>query len=162
MGAGEDNPGRGIRAIVPTQDGFGDGDFPRRSGVQHLCGAPRRTKDPRLAIRKGLSWFARDQKLFQFRGGRLLSSAFPDCTPPFAAALAELVKTGGESEADFALSVVCVRGDRAPQPAPDPLRRYRPSEFRLDAPPRGESYAVHANPIRGGLHHEYFLAPAGA
>jgi hypothetical protein len=24
---------------------------------------------------------------------------------------------------------------------------------------RGESYAVHANPILGGLHHEYFLAP---
>jgi putative transposase len=26
---------------------------------------------------------------------------------------------------------------------------------------RGESYAVHANPILGGLHHEYCLAPAG-
>jgi integrase-like protein len=25
---------------------------------------------------------------------------------------------------------------------------------------RGESYAVCANPIIGGLHHEYFLAPA--
>jgi hypothetical protein len=24
---------------------------------------------------------------------------------------------------------------------------------------RGESHAVHANPILGGLHHEYFLAP---
>jgi hypothetical protein len=64
------------------------------------------SRDPRLAIRKGLSWFARDQKLFQFRGGRLLSSAFPDCTPPFAAALAELVRTGGEAETDFALSIL--------------------------------------------------------
>jgi hypothetical protein len=27
---------------------------------------------------------------------------------------------------------------------------------------RGESYAVHANPILGGLHHEYVLAPACA
>jgi hypothetical protein len=27
---------------------------------------------------------------------------------------------------------------------------------------RGESYAVRANPILGGLHHEYFLAPACA
>jgi ppGpp synthetase/RelA/SpoT-type nucleotidyltranferase len=64
------------------------------------------SKDPRLAISKGLSWFARDQNLFRFRGGRLLSSAFPDCAPPFAAALAELVKTGGETEADFALSIL--------------------------------------------------------
>lgn len=27
---------------------------------------------------------------------------------------------------------------------------------------RGESYAVRANSILGGLHHEYFLAPVGA
>jgi hypothetical protein len=27
---------------------------------------------------------------------------------------------------------------------------------------RGESNAVRANPILGGLHHEYFLAPACA
>jgi hypothetical protein len=26
---------------------------------------------------------------------------------------------------------------------------------------RGESYAVVANPILGGRHHQYFLAPAG-
>jgi hypothetical protein len=25
---------------------------------------------------------------------------------------------------------------------------------------RGESYAVRGNPILGGLHHEYFMAPA--
>jgi ppGpp synthetase/RelA/SpoT-type nucleotidyltranferase len=63
-------------------------------------------KDPQLAISKGLSWFAQDRKLFQFRGGRLLSSAFPDCTPEFAAALAELVKAGGDTEADFALAIL--------------------------------------------------------
>ena len=64
------------------------------------------SKDPHLAISKGLSWFARDRKLFQFRGGRLLSSAFPDCTPEFGAALAELVKAGGDTEADFALAIL--------------------------------------------------------
>lgn len=64
------------------------------------------SKDPQLAISKGLSWFAQDQRLFQFRGGRLLSSAFPDCTPEFAAALAELVKAGGDMEADFALAIL--------------------------------------------------------
>lgn len=64
------------------------------------------SKDPQLAINKGLSWFAQDQRLFQFRGGRLLSSAFPDCTTEFAAALVELVKAGGDTEADFALAIL--------------------------------------------------------
>jgi len=64
------------------------------------------SKDPQLAISKGLSWFTRDRKLFQFRGGYLLSSVFSGCTPEFAAALAELVKTGGDMEADFALAIL--------------------------------------------------------
>jgi len=64
------------------------------------------SKDPQLAISKGLSWFAQDQGLFQYRGGRLLSSAFPDCTPEFATALAELVKAGGDMEANFALAIL--------------------------------------------------------
>jgi hypothetical protein len=64
------------------------------------------SKDPQLAISKGLSWFARDRKLFLFRGGHVLSIAFPNCTPEFAAALAELVaRTGGDAEADFALAI---------------------------------------------------------
>jgi hypothetical protein len=64
------------------------------------------SKDPQLAISKGLSWFTRDRTLFQFRGGRLLSSAFPDCTPEFASALAELVKAGTDKEADFVLAIL--------------------------------------------------------
>jgi ppGpp synthetase/RelA/SpoT-type nucleotidyltranferase len=64
------------------------------------------SKDPQLAISKGLSWFARDSKLFRFRGGRLLSAAFPDCTPEFASALAELVKAGGDTETEFALAIL--------------------------------------------------------
>ena len=64
------------------------------------------SKDPKLAITKGMSWFARNRKLFQFRGGRLLSNAFPSCTPGFAAELAELVKAGGDAEADFALAIL--------------------------------------------------------
>lgn len=63
-------------------------------------------KDPQLAISKGLSWFAQDTKLFQFRGGCLLSSAFPNCTQEFADALAGLIKAGGDTEADFALSIL--------------------------------------------------------
>lgn len=64
------------------------------------------SKNPQLAISKGMSWFARDRKLFQYRGGRLLSSAFPNCTSEFAAALAKLVKSGGDTEADFALAIL--------------------------------------------------------
>jgi len=64
------------------------------------------SKNPQLAISKGLSWFAKESKLFQFRGGKLLSNAFPSCTPEFATALAELVKAGGDTEADFALAIL--------------------------------------------------------
>ena len=64
------------------------------------------SKDPQLAICKGMSWFSRDAKLFQFRGGRLLSSAFPNCTQEFAAVLAESVKAGGDTEAEFALGIL--------------------------------------------------------
>ena len=64
------------------------------------------SKDPQIAISKGLPWFARDQELFRFRGGRLLSSAFPKCPSEFAAALAELVKAGGDAEVDFALAIL--------------------------------------------------------
>jgi ppGpp synthetase/RelA/SpoT-type nucleotidyltranferase len=66
------------------------------------------SKDPQLGIRKGLSWFERERERerFEFRGGRLLSNAFPNCTPEFAAALAELVRAGGDTEADFALAIL--------------------------------------------------------
>jgi hypothetical protein len=64
------------------------------------------SKDPELAISKGLSWFAQDREQFQFRGGSLLSRAFPNCTPEFAAALAKLVNAGGDTEADFSLAIL--------------------------------------------------------
>jgi hypothetical protein len=63
-------------------------------------------KDPELAIKKGLAWFAQDQAEFRFRGGSLLGRVFPTCTPEFVAALGELVKTGGDREADFTLAVL--------------------------------------------------------
>ncbi len=64
------------------------------------------SKDPALAISKGLAWFAQDRAEFRFRGGSLLSRAFPTCTPEFAAALGELIKTGGDTEADFSLALL--------------------------------------------------------
>ncbi len=64
------------------------------------------SQDPDLAIRKGLTWFAQDRTEFRFRGGSLLSRAFPTCTPEFATALSQLVKTGGDREADFSLALL--------------------------------------------------------
>lgn len=63
------------------------------------------SKDPELAIRKGMAWFAQDRAEFRFRGGSLLSRAFPTCTPEFAATLGELVKAGGDTEAEFSLAL---------------------------------------------------------
>lgn len=62
--------------------------------------------DPALAIAKGRAWFARDNYLFRFKTGRLLSNAFPKCTPEFAQALAELVDNEDETAADFALEIL--------------------------------------------------------
>lgn len=64
------------------------------------------SKDPELAINKGLAWFAQDRTEFRFRGGSLLRRAFPTCTPEFAAALGALVKTGDDREADFTLALL--------------------------------------------------------
>ncbi|MBH0196304.1 MAG: PilZ domain-containing protein [Nitrospira sp.] len=64
------------------------------------------SKDPALAINKGLAWFAQDQAEFRFRGGNLLRRAFPTCTPEFAAALGEFIKAGSHAEADFSLALL--------------------------------------------------------
>ena len=64
------------------------------------------SKDPTLAISKGLGWFAQDRAEFRYRGGSVLSRAFPSCTPDFAAALVELIKAGGDTEGDFSLAVL--------------------------------------------------------
>ncbi|OZI62108.1 RelA/SpoT domain-containing protein [Bordetella genomosp. 11] len=64
------------------------------------------SKDAKLAVAKGMAWFTRDATLFQYRGGRLLGAVFPRDTDAFMAVLAELVKEGGETEADFALAIL--------------------------------------------------------
>lgn len=64
------------------------------------------SRDTGLAVAKGMAWFARDATLFQFRGGRLLGAVFPRDAEAFMSALADLVKEGGEAEADFALAVL--------------------------------------------------------
>lgn len=64
------------------------------------------SRDPDFAVRKGMAWFTQDRAEFPFRGGGLLSRAFPTCTPAFATSLCELVKTGGDIEAEFSLALL--------------------------------------------------------
>ncbi len=64
------------------------------------------SQSPELAISKGLAWFAQDRSEFRFRGGSLLSRAFPTCTPELASMLVELVSTGSDQEADFTLALL--------------------------------------------------------
>lgn len=95
----------GARIAREIADGDDDKDF--EAVPFQLHGLEKElSKDPQLAIRKGLPWFDGDRRLFQFRGGRLISNVFPNCTEAFAAALAELVKNGGETESDFALAIL--------------------------------------------------------
>ncbi len=75
------------------------------------------SKDPDLAIRKGLAWFAERAELFQYGGGRLLSNTFPDCSSAFTEALLGLIQAGGELEASFALAILAnYRGAPATHP----------------------------------------------
>lgn len=64
------------------------------------------SRDPAMAIQKGKIWYAADNRLFRFRGGRLLSNAFPSCSPEFGTALKEVVESGSGEDADFVLAIL--------------------------------------------------------
>ena len=51
-------------------------------------------------------WFASGDSLFQFRGGRLLASSFPDFTEPFQCKLSSYVETGHRDDIEFVLRVM--------------------------------------------------------
>jgi ppGpp synthetase/RelA/SpoT-type nucleotidyltranferase len=91
-----------------TKEREGDSDDERFEAVPFSFHGLERelSKHPKSGINRGLAWFAESCELFQFRGGRLLSAAFSNCTPEFASTLAELVKAGGQTEADFALAIL--------------------------------------------------------
>ena len=67
---------------------------------------PVLSKNPEVAVSKGLAWFVHDRAEFRFRGGSLLHRAFPTCTPELAAALGELVQSGGDAEVGFSLALL--------------------------------------------------------
>lgn len=95
----------GVRITRQSEQGKNDDGFQavpfRFSGLEREL-----SKNIQLAITRSLAWFNQDRALFQFRGGRVLSSTFPNFPAEFAAALTELVMTGGEAEADYVLAVL--------------------------------------------------------
>ncbi|KRR29542.1 hypothetical protein [Bradyrhizobium retamae] len=64
------------------------------------------SKDPKLAIEFGRRIFNEIPRLFRFRGGRLLSIAFPSCPPNFAEELAKLADEGTKEDVEFILAVM--------------------------------------------------------
>jgi ppGpp synthetase/RelA/SpoT-type nucleotidyltranferase len=64
------------------------------------------SRDAALAVSYGRAWFAKSGELFRFRGGRLLSAAFPHCTEEFALALTGLILNGNDTDADFILGIM--------------------------------------------------------
>jgi hypothetical protein len=59
--------------------------------------------DPLSAIRELRKWFKAGDNMFQFTGGRLLHSTFPQCTLELAAAVLEVCKAWNSEDVDFAL-----------------------------------------------------------
>jgi ppGpp synthetase/RelA/SpoT-type nucleotidyltranferase len=59
--------------------------------------------DPLSAIREVRKWFKAGDSMFQFTGGRLLHSTFPQCTPELAVAVLEVCKAWTSEDVDFAL-----------------------------------------------------------
>ncbi|MDQ0561498.1 hypothetical protein QO004_003292 [Rhizobium mesoamericanum] len=68
--------------------------------------APYLAKDANLAIEIGRRWHLKDSTLFGYRGGRVLSQAFPSFSKEFAVALLQLVRDGTNEDSEFVLDVM--------------------------------------------------------
>lgn len=64
------------------------------------------SKDPELAISKGLSWFAQDRGQFRFRGGELAQQSVSQLPPGIRCRACRVSQAGGDTEADFSLAVL--------------------------------------------------------
>ena len=64
------------------------------------------SKDPQLAISKGLSWFAQDREQFRFRGGELAQQSVSQLPPGIRCRACRVSQSGGDTEADFSLAVL--------------------------------------------------------
>ena len=79
------------------------------------------SSDPALAVAAGRKWLDQNDYLFRFKGGHLLSSAFPGCTPEFGEALATLARDGTEKDVEFILDVL--QNYHGEEPSHEALKR---------------------------------------
>ncbi|MBN9554041.1 MAG: RelA/SpoT domain-containing protein [Alphaproteobacteria bacterium] len=85
-----------------------DGEEPRYAAVPYsfhglekeLC------KDAATALSVIRPLFDQDKRLFRFRGGRLISSAFPGCPETLSRELSRLVREGWPDDTDFVLRIL--------------------------------------------------------
>lgn len=64
------------------------------------------SKDAAAAVEFGRRLYAKDSRLFRFRGGRLLSAVFPNCPNNFAEELEKLATSGNEADIKFVLAIM--------------------------------------------------------
>jgi hypothetical protein len=64
------------------------------------------SRDAKIAIEFSRRIYEVDSRLFRFRGGRLLSAAFPSCPPNLADELVKLAADGTEGDVKFILAVM--------------------------------------------------------
>jgi hypothetical protein len=81
-------------------------------------------RDPTLAVNRVREWYAQDNKLFQFRGGRVLHDVFPRIGPEIEEPLVSIVREGTDDRrlelGDAAAVAVLIHRD--PFPATSPTR----------------------------------------
>jgi hypothetical protein len=63
-------------------------------------------QDAHLAVSAVRSWYAPDDNLFTYSGGRLLHAVFPQITDAFEAELLALAQTGNDEDINFVLSIL--------------------------------------------------------
>jgi ppGpp synthetase/RelA/SpoT-type nucleotidyltranferase len=63
-------------------------------------------QDPRSAVDIVRGWFASEDNLFTYRGGKLLHNVFPTINGEYEARLVSLVRDGGTNDIGFALSIL--------------------------------------------------------
>jgi len=68
--------------------------------------APRLAIDARLAVEKAHAWYQKDSSLYGYRGGRVLSIAFPQCPGEFVVAMVEVIRNGDSDDVEFVLDVM--------------------------------------------------------
>jgi ppGpp synthetase/RelA/SpoT-type nucleotidyltranferase len=64
------------------------------------------SQDPSFAVDTVRSWYAADQSLFQYRGGKLLHNVFPGFSSALGAKLVAVVQEGTDAAINFVLTIL--------------------------------------------------------